>query len=749
MIRFGDLRLARGGRPGLHLPQCPSASRRDRRGCARRDETGEVVVSLRYPPVVGEVCPRGGLRAHPSRLFRAVLSERDLPAPCVAYGHARAAGALCGVIFTASHNPPEYNGVKLYTQTASPAPRELLDAIEAAVDRRAEDFTDFFVPQRQPSHDAPRSPRATWTASTATSTGTRFAAAAWWWRSTHCSARHGSSSIACFSPMAFRPTSSIPPRIPTSAATRPSARRRTWPAFASWCAAPAHSLGWRPTVMPTASASSTVRAGPSRPTSRLPLPIDYLSAAGGSPAGSDAPIGTTQPRRSERTRGRARGGRDRGRLSQLLAPLSSPPGGDRGRGVGRPWSSAPPAGARWHLRRPAGRRDGGGRAVHHGRAVEAPVRPLWRAAFAARPVALERALEGGVGRPVGRRLSPIRRPPGGAGGPPGRRAPRGRGWGLGASPSRLDTEPKLRVYAEGTSSRQLHALVRAARRLIREAKKGVEMFEIETIMGREVLDSRGNPTVEAEVVLAGGAVGSPSFLRVPRPGVARRWSCATGTRNAIAARESAAPSSTSTARSPTGSREWMRATRAASTPRCWRSTARADKSRLGANAILSVSLAVARAAAEQTGLPLYRYLGGTGAHVLPVPCMNLVNGGAHADNSLDIQEFMAVPWGFDSFSEALRAGVEVFHALRDRLRSAKHVTAVGDEGGFAPNLPNNGRRWSSWWRQSRMPATSRASRSRSRSMRRAASCAPARATFSPGRGLTVSRAGSHRPYGSG
>jgi enolase len=98
---------------------------------------------------------------------------------------------------------------------------------------------------------------------------------------------------------------------------------------------------------------------------------------------------------------------------------------------------------------------------------------------------------------------------------------------------------------------------------------------------------------------------------------------------------------------------------------------------------------VARAAAEQSGLPLYRYLGGTGAHLLPVPCMNLINGGAHADNSLDIQEFMAVPLGFGSFREALRAGVEVFHALKARLKKAKHITAVGDEGGFAPNLPSN------------------------------------------------------------
>jgi enolase len=114
-----------------------------------------------------------------------------------------------------------------------------------------------------------------------------------------------------------------------------------------------------------------------------------------------------------------------------------------------------------------------------------------------------------------------------------------------------------------------------------------------------------------------------------------------------------------------------------------------DKSRLGANALLSVSLATAKAAAEQSGLALYRYLGGTAAHVLPVPCLNLVNGGAHADNSLDIQEFMVVPLGLATYADALRAGVEVFHALRERLKAAKHVTAVGDEGGFAPNLPNN------------------------------------------------------------
>jgi enolase len=215
------------------------------------------------------------------------------------------------------------------------------------------------------------------------------------------------------------------------------------------------------------------------------------------------------------------------------------------------------------------------------------------------------------------------------------------------------------------------------------------MFDIEAVVGREVLDSRGNPTVEAEVVLSGGAVG---HAVVPS-------GASTGSREALELRdgdkkryrgkgvlravdningEIAEHLEGMDARDQQGADRAM-----------LELDGTGDKSRLGANAILAVSLAVARAAAEQSGLPLYRYLGGTGAHTLPVPCMNLINGGAHADNSLDIQEFMAVPWGFDTFAEALRAGVEVFHALHDKLKSAKHITAVGDEGGFAPNLPSN------------------------------------------------------------
>jgi enolase len=215
------------------------------------------------------------------------------------------------------------------------------------------------------------------------------------------------------------------------------------------------------------------------------------------------------------------------------------------------------------------------------------------------------------------------------------------------------------------------------------------MFEIEEVVGREVLDSRGNPTVEAEVLLSGGAVGTAI---VPS-------GASTGSREALELRdgdkgrfrgkgvlkavghvndEIAEAVIGLDARDQTGVDETLVELDGSE-----------DKSRLGANALLAVSLATAKAAAEQCGLALYRYLGGTAANLLPVPCMNLINGGAHADNSLDIQEFMAVPQGFTSFAESLRAGVEVFHALRERLKAAKHVTAVGDEGGFAPNLPNN------------------------------------------------------------
>lgn len=215
------------------------------------------------------------------------------------------------------------------------------------------------------------------------------------------------------------------------------------------------------------------------------------------------------------------------------------------------------------------------------------------------------------------------------------------------------------------------------------------MFEIEEVIGREVLDSRGNPTVEAEVMLSGGATGTaivPSGASTGsrealelRDGDKKRYR-GKGVQKAVehVNGEIADAIVGLDARDQAGIDQALLDLDGTE-----------DKSRLGANAILSVSLSVARAAAEQCGMPLYRYLGGTAAIRLPVPCMNLINGGAHADNSLDVQEYMVAPCGFDSFHEALRAGVEVFHALRERLKAAKQVTAVGDEGGFAPNLPNN------------------------------------------------------------
>ena len=210
--------------------------------------------------------------------------------------------------------------------------------------------------------------------------------------------------------------------------------------------------------------------------------------------------------------------------------------------------------------------------------------------------------------------------------------------------------------------------------------------EILSIRGREVLDSRGNPTVEADVVLEGGAMGRAA---VPS-------GASTGSREAIELRD--------------GDKERylgkgvMRAVEAingeiADTVTGFDALDQTavdaamldldgsdNKGRLGANAILAVSLATARAAAAATGLPLYRYLGGVGARVLPTPMMNVINGGAHADNPLDIQEFMILPVAAESFSDALRAGTEVFHALKKQLKDAGHNTAVGDEGGFAPNV---------------------------------------------------------------
>ncbi|HEX5380603.1 MAG TPA: phosphopyruvate hydratase, partial [Phenylobacterium sp.] len=212
------------------------------------------------------------------------------------------------------------------------------------------------------------------------------------------------------------------------------------------------------------------------------------------------------------------------------------------------------------------------------------------------------------------------------------------------------------------------------------------MTEIVDITAREILDSRGNPTVEVDVVLEDGSMGRAA---VPS-------GASTGAHEAMEKRDGD--------KSRYGGKGVMQAVDAVNgeiydalsgfeaedqrrldsmlieldgTP---------NKSRLGANAILGVSLAAAKAAAGSANLPLYKYVGGVGARVLPVPMMNIINGGAHADNPIDIQEFMILPTGAATFAEALRMGAEVFHALKAALKAAGHNTNVGDEGGFAPNI---------------------------------------------------------------
>jgi enolase len=214
------------------------------------------------------------------------------------------------------------------------------------------------------------------------------------------------------------------------------------------------------------------------------------------------------------------------------------------------------------------------------------------------------------------------------------------------------------------------------------------MSGITDIVAREILDSRGNPTVEVDVVLESGAMGRaavPSGASTGaheavelRDGDKKRYlgkgvlkaveACNVEIFDAIAGFEAS---------------DQLKIDRTMidldGTP---------NKSRLGANAILGVSMAVAKAAAQEADLPLYRYVGGAAAHVLPVPMMNIINGGAHADNPIDVQEFMIMPVAAPSLADAVRVGAEVFHTLKKKLKDAGHNTNVGDEGGFAPNLPS-------------------------------------------------------------
>ena len=215
------------------------------------------------------------------------------------------------------------------------------------------------------------------------------------------------------------------------------------------------------------------------------------------------------------------------------------------------------------------------------------------------------------------------------------------------------------------------------------------MSSIVDIVAREILDSRGNPTVEADVLLESGAMGRAA---VPS-------GASTGSREAIELRDGDA--------GRYGGKGVLKAVEAVNTEiseaivgldaseQAFIDKTLIDldgtenKSRLGANATLAVSMAAAKAAAEESGLPLYRYFGGAGPMQMPVPLMNVINGGAHANNNLEMQEFMVAPVGANSFREALRCGAEVFHSLRKIINSKSMSTTVGDEGGFAPNLPTH------------------------------------------------------------
>ena len=220
------------------------------------------------------------------------------------------------------------------------------------------------------------------------------------------------------------------------------------------------------------------------------------------------------------------------------------------------------------------------------------------------------------------------------------------------------------------------------------ATKEAIMTAVVNVVSREILDSRGNPTVEVDVVLEDGSMGRAA---VPS-------GASTGTREAVELRDGdkgrfagkgvlkaveAVNRDIFDAISGLDAEDQLKIDETMITL-----DGTPNKSRLGANAILGVSLAVARAAAEASGLPLYRYVGGATARVLPTPQMNIVNGGVHADNPIDFQEFMVLPVGAPSLADAVRWGAETFHTLKSALKKAGHNTNVGDEGGFAPNLPS-------------------------------------------------------------
>jgi enolase len=216
------------------------------------------------------------------------------------------------------------------------------------------------------------------------------------------------------------------------------------------------------------------------------------------------------------------------------------------------------------------------------------------------------------------------------------------------------------------------------------------MAKIVKVIGREILDSRGNPTVEADVILDDGSMGRAAVPSGASTGVHEAVELRDGEKKRYlgkGTRKAVQHVNKEIAKAITG---MDAAFQEAIDLKMIKTDGTKNKGRLGANAILSVSMAAARAAAQSQKTPLYRYLGGVSASILPVPMMNILNGGAHSDNSVDFQEFMVSPYGASSFAEALRMGAEVFHTLKGVLKKKGYSTAVGDEGGFAPNLKSNG-----------------------------------------------------------
>ncbi len=215
------------------------------------------------------------------------------------------------------------------------------------------------------------------------------------------------------------------------------------------------------------------------------------------------------------------------------------------------------------------------------------------------------------------------------------------------------------------------------------------MSMIVDIHGRQILDSRGNPTVEVDVTLDDNTVGTAAVPSGASTGVHEAWELRDGDKSVYLGK-SVSKAVANINETLTSELVGMDAVdQIAIDQRMVELDGTPNKKNLGANAILGVSLATAHAAARYCELPLYKYVGGSNARLLPAPMMNILNGGQHADNSVDVQEFMVMPLGFEKFSDALRCGCEIFHSLKNVLKGKKLNTAVGDEGGFAPDLPNN------------------------------------------------------------